>query len=122
MKLLYRKKSNSELAIAFVHYREFHISNENTIWENLLKRRSRNGTDMRTFKWVIWGLLGIICAIALIYFSPEPQPAVPQESSCTLSQPAGNQPSFYPLEQDIDPTFYHSVGDWVGRLILHYNL
>ncbi|MEQ9623203.1 CPBP family glutamic-type intramembrane protease [Coleofasciculus chthonoplastes] len=73
---------------------------------------------MRTFKWVIWGLLGIICAIALIYFSPEPQPAVPQESSYTLSQPAGNQPSFYPLEQDIDPTFYHSVGDWVGRLIL----
>ncbi|MFP4102446.1 MAG: hypothetical protein ACLFWZ_17915 [Coleofasciculus sp.] len=79
------------LPIAFVHYHEFHISNEKPIWENWLKRRSRNGVDMRTSKWVMLGLLGIICAIALICFSPKPQPAVPQESSYALNQPGGNQ-------------------------------
>ncbi len=73
---------------------------------------------MRTSKWVMLGLLGIICAIALICFSPKPQPAIPQEPSYALNQPTGNQSSFYPLKQDIDPKLYHSVGDWVGRLIL----
>ncbi|MEQ8959282.1 MAG: hypothetical protein RLP02_15405 [Coleofasciculus sp. C2-GNP5-27] len=106
------------LPIAFVHYREFHISNENPIWENLLKQRSRNGTDMRQSKWVMLTVLGIIYAIALICFSPKPQLAIPQEPSSALNQPTRNQPPFYPLEQDIDPKLYHSVGDWVGRLIL----
>ncbi|MEQ8997882.1 MAG: hypothetical protein RID53_15415 [Coleofasciculus sp. B1-GNL1-01] len=73
---------------------------------------------MRTSKWVILELLGILCAIALIYFSPKPQSAIPQEPSYALSQPARNQPLFYPLKQNIDPKLYHSVGDWVGRLIL----
>ncbi|MEQ9552363.1 MAG: hypothetical protein RIM23_22460 [Coleofasciculus sp. G3-WIS-01] len=73
---------------------------------------------MRKSDGLVLIALGIICAIAVIFFHPKPQPAIPQEPSYALSQPTGNQSSFYPLEQDIDPILYPSVGDWVGRLIL----
>lgn len=73
---------------------------------------------MRKSDGLVLIALGIICAIAVIVFHPKPQPAIPQEPSYALSQSTGNQSSFYPLEQDIDPNLYHSVGDWVGRLIL----
>lgn len=29
-----------------------------------------------------------------------------------------NQPSYYPLNQSVDPELYHPVGSWMGRLIL----
>lgn len=28
------------------------------------------------------------------------------------------QPHFYPLDQPVDPAFYHPIGEWIGRLIL----
>jgi predicted Abi (CAAX) family protease len=72
-------------------------------------------------KWhgMVWAIVAIVCAIAVILFYPRPQSPAIYESSYALSQQAAfNRPSYYPLEQAIDPQLYQSVGDWVGRLIL----
>jgi len=71
---------------------------------------------MTNNKWLIWG---VICAIAFLVFYPQSRSQAINPSSYALSQKAAfNQPSFYPIEQEINPQLYQAVGDWVGRLIL----
>lgn len=66
-----------------------------------------------------WLILGIICAIAISLLSFQLRSQAISPSSYALSQKAEfNRPSFYPLEQEINPQLYQPVGDWVGRLIL----
>lgn len=66
-----------------------------------------------------WLILGIICAIAIGLFYPLSRSHSFSQSSYVLSQKAAfNRPSFYPLEQEINPQLYQAVGDWLGRLIL----
>ncbi len=56
-------------------------------------------------------------AIAALLFTP--QSPVQRISDYELtSQLAVNQPSYYPVQQTLDPKLYRSIDNWVGRLIL----
>ncbi|WNZ22035.1 CAAX protease [Leptolyngbya sp. NK1-12] len=49
-----------------------------------------------------------------------PQPAKPKALSNydLYKRAAFNDPAYYPLEQTVDPNWYHPIGTWMGRLIL----
>ncbi|MBP0020839.1 MAG: CPBP family intramembrane metalloprotease [Cyanobacteria bacterium SBLK] len=67
----------------------------------------------------IYCIIGLLLAISLnfLVFPIRSQNII--ESNYKISQRLPfNQLQYYPLEQEIDKTFYHSVGNWVGRLIL----
>lgn len=60
-----------------------------------------------------------LTAIALLLFYPRSNPEPTRDSSYAIAQRKSfNQPSHYPLEQEINPDFYQPTGTWVGRLIL----
>ncbi len=62
-------------------------------------------------------LAGLVALFALL-FTPKPT-TLPQISDYQLSQKlAVNQPSYFPIEQTVDPNYYRSRDSWVGRLIL----
>lgn len=66
-------------------------------------------------RWI--GLL-LVGAIALILFYPKPEP-IDRPSNYSLStQAAFNQPSYYPLTQNVASNLYLPTGNWTGRLIL----
>ncbi len=66
-------------------------------------------------RWI--GLL-LISTIALILFYPKAPPG-DRPSNYSLSIQANfNQPSYYPLNQNIPSNLYLPTGNWTGRLIL----
>ncbi|MEM9540135.1 MAG: CPBP family glutamic-type intramembrane protease [Cyanobacteria bacterium P01_E01_bin.42] len=64
-------------------------------------------------------ILGFLLVFCMSFIS---LPAFTQntiESNYEIGQRSPfNQPQYYPLEQTVDQTLYHSTGNWVGRLIL----
>jgi predicted Abi (CAAX) family protease len=73
-----------------------------------------NKTFFRILFFLFW--VGVIAVAALLF---TPKPIVHQTSDYALtSQLAVNQPSYYPLQQTLDPKLYRSLDQWVGRLIL----
>lgn len=61
-------------------------------------------------------LAGVVAVVALLF---TPKPFVQRTSDYALtSRLAVNQPSYYPLQQTLDPKLYRSLDQWVGRLIL----
>ncbi|MEG4344230.1 CPBP family glutamic-type intramembrane protease [Microcoleus sp. A003_D6] len=66
-------------------------------------------------RWI--GLL-LISAIALILFYPKAQPSDRPSNYSLSSQSNFNQPSYYPLNQNIPSNLYLPTGNWTGRLIL----
>ena len=68
------------------------------------------------------GILGFVvlaALVALLALLFTPKPSIAQISDYQVSQKlAFNQPSYYPIEQNLDPKHYRSLDNWVGRLIL----
>jgi predicted Abi (CAAX) family protease len=72
----------------------------------------------RTISRIFWLLLSIgAIALAVFLFSPRPVGEIPADYRIT-SQLAVNQPSYFPLEQSLDPRWYRPIAPWIGRLIL----
>ena len=71
----------------------------------------------RRFQFLVLLLLaGVVTAFFLLF---TPKPLVQQTSDYALtSQLAVNQPSYYPIQQTLDPKLYRPIDNWVGRLIL----
>lgn len=65
-----------------------------------------------------WSGVLLISAIALILFYPKPQPVDRPSNYFLSSQAAFNQPSYYPLTQNVASNLYLPTGNWTGRLIL----
>ena len=66
-------------------------------------------------RWL--GLL-VVCAIVLILFYPKSPPSDRPSNYSLSSQANFNQPSYYPLAQNIASDLYLPTGNWTGRLIL----
>lgn len=59
----------------------------------------------------------ILCLIVLLF--PKSQPKTTFVSNYAISSQANfNQPSYYPIQQSINPILYQPTAPWVGRLIL----
>ena len=62
-------------------------------------------------------LLAGVVTVFVLLFSPKP-PVERISDYAVTSQLAPNQPSYYPVKQTLDPQWYRSIDNWVGRLIL----
>ncbi|MGH2415007.1 MAG: type II CAAX prenyl endopeptidase Rce1 family protein, partial [Microcystaceae cyanobacterium] len=56
-------------------------------------------------------------AIAALLFTPKP-PVERISDYALTSKLAVNQPSYFPVQQTLNPKLYRSIDNWVGRLIL----
>ena len=71
----------------------------------------------RTLQYLALLLLAVVVTASILLFTPKP--FVQRSSDYALtSQLAANQPSFYPIQQTLDPQQYRAIDNWVGRLIL----
>ncbi len=66
-------------------------------------------------RWI--GLL-LISTIVLVLFYPKAPPSDRPSNYSLSSQANFNQPSYYPLNQNIASNLYLPTGNWTGRLIL----
>lgn len=64
-------------------------------------------------------IIGLLLAIFFnfLFFPARSQNIIESNYAISLRSPFNN-PQYYPLEQTLDKTLYHSTGNWVGRLIL----
>jgi predicted Abi (CAAX) family protease len=70
----------------------------------------------------ILGFLLAIAAIALFAMLFTPTTPVERRSDYAITQSLPvNQPSYFPIEQTLDPKQYHPIAPWIGRLILPNN-
>ena len=71
----------------------------------------------RTLQYLALLLLAVVVTASVFLFTPKP--FVQRSSDYALtSQLAANQPSYYPIQQTLDPRQYRPIDNWVGRLIL----
>jgi predicted Abi (CAAX) family protease len=71
----------------------------------------------QTLQYLALLLLAVLVTASVFLFTPKP--FVQRISDYALtSQLAVNQPSYYPVQQTLDPRQYQPVDNWVGRLIL----
>ena len=71
----------------------------------------------RTLQYLALLLLAALVTASILLFIPKP--FVQRSSDYALtSQLAANQPSYYPIQQTLDPRQYRPIDNWVGRLIL----
>jgi predicted Abi (CAAX) family protease len=72
----------------------------------------------RTISRIFWILLSLTAiALTVFLFSPRSVMEVKADYWIT-SRLAVNQPGYFPLEQSLDPQWYHPIAPWIGRLIL----
>ena len=64
------------------------------------------------------GILGFVILaglVAVLTLLLTPKPAVTQISDYQISQKlAVNQPSYYPVQQTLDPQYYRPIAQWIG--------
>lgn len=69
------------------------------------------------FRLLCLAFLMAIVALGAMLLTPKPVVERTPDYELTQELPF-NQPSFYPIQQNLDPKFYRSLDQWVGRLIL----
>lgn len=80
------------------------------IWQ-LCRRNKR--------RWVVFVVLLVLSAIAILWFYPRPQTIIAKESNYAIhKRQSFNQTQFYPANQTVNPDLYQPIAAWVGRLIL----